>query len=1070
MKKRTRDKVKRVLIIWLVGSVIWRGMAAPVNGDRGQGQTYASPLQNSHFKLELEEIIGNPSRPYNHTIEPGKMDGVIFEPMERVQLSLSTFQVVTVLDFRPMERTLTDVIHFIRLLMQDMSNWAYHRDPSSKVITELLTRLEEHGVIRVRMTHLHEVAFHLWKSAEKLAKEYIGLLELANDHPAKAEEEPYLGYRVTEHGLIYSLHCIKGYIGSGQYPLLDHRATENAVDFKQFCGCMRYYSVLPLAKDCPENSTIQDYTEKVNRENQRSNRSIKETIYGDRWRDVAEYPNDTMQKYLTMYRGHLTGIQENIKRRKEAPKKSGPIPTSSPIPPEEVPKKSSPIPPKLKSLLEAAWEKLLLTQSTPALNRFMALVTEACFQEGSPRVVEDELCKLIQKWRMEKVSDKKRQKRGIGTILLGIYTYFKFRFTDRSIKHLKANVARLDKNQQQDHQALLASMNILKMAMLELGQHRRILDYLRERSLVHEQRLQQLHDRLQTDELIDQITHEIQVRIENVRGVMQDMFHEKDMLGDTLSALTTQRINPKMISPPDLKLILSHVLDKLKGQPRLSLLGGANGSLWHYYDQIRIIPTFIRNHLVLALQIPLTDISTHLDVYRAHSFPLLNPDLGVRFTYELEGNYIAIGDNSTYYQIPDDREVMMCQAAGGGWCAFTAPLVSLKKAPNCLAAIYLKNTDQVGKQCQIHMQKQDRPQAVRWKPHTWFLSVLKEEKVDMNCLIGEERKVVQPPHVILKVPPSCSVIVGDYLYLPPTVTLNVEVTPAELTRTFMAADLTYKPLGDFRLFHGWGKDNFTPEEMKARSEILLDHDTLTIPEIHDLMKLDYKYPKQDVFTKTVDNILKPLPLILFGLLALGILIGLGYLYCRYAAVRGALQQTGILGKVLPASAHKTRKGRKTKQGPKRDSIFARWKKRLISRPVPVQEWEMTTAPFPSSKWEEAEYEVPVESPEKETEVLKASAPPRHFEFPSPPPGDPLTTQPEDETYEPFGPPPPPPVAPKPKKPLRTQPSGELIRGPPASRASATLGARTRSLIDQLDKMGLMVVQGDDGPSGLPSEI
>ena len=46
--------------------------------------------------------------------------------------------------------------------------------------------------------------------------------------------------------------------------------------------------------------------------------------------------------------------------------------------------------------------------------------------------------------------------------------------------------------------------------------------------------------------------------------------------------------------------------------------------------------------LLIILTIPLTDQSLEMNLYKTYNLPALHPKLKVEFTYELEGEYLAI--------------------------------------------------------------------------------------------------------------------------------------------------------------------------------------------------------------------------------------------------------------------------------------------------------------------------------------------------------------------------------------------------------------------------------------------
>ena len=61
--------------------------------------------------------------------------------------------------------------------------------------------------------------------------------------------------------------------------------------------------------------------------------------------------------------------------------------------------------------------------------------------------------------------------------------------------------------------------------------------------------------------------------------------------------------------------------------------------------------------LLLILTTPLIDRSLQMDLYKLHNLPELHPDLGVQFTYVLEGQYLAISKHGLYAAVPTEYEI-----------------------------------------------------------------------------------------------------------------------------------------------------------------------------------------------------------------------------------------------------------------------------------------------------------------------------------------------------------------------------------------------------------------------------
>ena len=78
--------------------------------------------------------------------------------------------------------------------------------------------------------------------------------------------------------------------------------------------------------------------------------------------------------------------------------------------------------------------------------------------------------------------------------------------------------------------------------------------------------------------------------------------------------------------------------------PRLQLPEDPNINIWNY-SIMKTTPIVMDDFLLIILTIPLTDQSSEMDLYKIYNLPALHPKLKVEFTYQLEGEYLAITKN-----------------------------------------------------------------------------------------------------------------------------------------------------------------------------------------------------------------------------------------------------------------------------------------------------------------------------------------------------------------------------------------------------------------------------------------
>ena len=65
--------------------------------------------------------------------------------------------------------------------------------------------------------------------------------------------------------------------------------------------------------------------------------------------------------------------------------------------------------------------------------------------------------------------------------------------------------------------------------------------------------------------------------------------------------------------------------------------------IWKYYEVMKVTPIILDKMLVILLTIPVLDKSLELNIYRVHNLPSIPPGQEIAATYQLEGDYFAIG-------------------------------------------------------------------------------------------------------------------------------------------------------------------------------------------------------------------------------------------------------------------------------------------------------------------------------------------------------------------------------------------------------------------------------------------
>ena len=132
--------------------------------------------------------------------------------------------------------------------------------------------------------------------------------------------------------------------------------------------------------------------------------------------------------------------------------------------------------------------------------------------------------------------------------------------------------------------------------------------------------------------------------------------------GDTYSlyeymrTLASQELNPMIIPPDILKMILHKIEEDIKSNARLKLCEDPETNIWSYYGTVKLTPShFARLPNVNLDCSPGGPITSDGFIIKCITYPILHPVLNVHVQYELEGTYLATmmeGMFAYLYQLP----------------------------------------------------------------------------------------------------------------------------------------------------------------------------------------------------------------------------------------------------------------------------------------------------------------------------------------------------------------------------------------------------------------------------------
>ena len=261
----------------------------------------------------------------------------------------------------------------------------------------------------------------------------------------------------------------------------------------------------------------------------------------------------------------------------------------------------------------------------------------------------DETLTVLEMFREEEAHNNQTRKRRfsaeLGTILAGVGAYENY----RNIQKIKENIQILhDENQRQDR-ALGMLSKFLKIVDTRVRIHTKMLNNLNvaltqlQYKMMGTIYLSQYKSFTTYGYAMTRLLSGLTAATQNIESVYA-----------YLRIINSHRLDPTIMPVSQLRGLLKYVQQEIEGSPRLALpLELDNHDIQGYYDIIRVTALMANDVLFIVMTIPLKDTSLQMNVYKIHNLPLIHPKLNISVTYELEGKYLAIGDEGHYVSLPE---------------------------------------------------------------------------------------------------------------------------------------------------------------------------------------------------------------------------------------------------------------------------------------------------------------------------------------------------------------------------------------------------------------------------------
>ena len=222
-----------------------------------------------------------------------------------------------------------------------------------------------------------------------------------------------------------------------------------------------------------------------------------------------------------------------------------------------------------------------------------------------------------------------------------------------------------------------------------------------------------------------------------------------------LRVMSTHKVDPTVIPVPHLMELMKEVEEDIKESPRLALPISLEGNIEEYYNILRISTLITEDSLIILLSIPLTDISLKMNLYRAHNLPAVHPTLNFSAVYQLEGEYLAIGQDGHYVALPDQNDVQICVLTRGGLCRMNQALYPVDKVKWCIYALYMQDEKRIQEDCRYDLNTRIGNLAHSLGGYLWAISAVATEKLQIRCLKRTHIVIIGPPLQIVYIGDGC---------------------------------------------------------------------------------------------------------------------------------------------------------------------------------------------------------------------------------------------------------------------------------------------------------------------------
>ena len=405
---------------------------------------------------------------------------------------------------------------------------------------------------------------------------------------------------------------------------------------------------------------------------------------------------------------------------------------------------------------------------------------------------------------------KQRVKRfGLATWILGWRVYS----NAQNIMSIKRNIQALyDQNILQEKQ-IIELTHYLNVTYRHIQANRQVINELNIKVTTLNKTLMAIIGEMKFIKFTVAILTDMRMTLAQLSLGIMSLQENVNAIHEYMRVLSTRRVNPLIIPPDSLQLVLAQAKEDMKRNPQLTLPEDPNVNIWNYYSIMKVTPFIMENFLLVILTISLADQSLIMNLYKVHNLPTLPPKLQVQFQCQLEGEYLATTKDKQYAALPTAWDIRICETTERYLCPMNQALYPVDKIEWCIYTLYKQDVERIGTYCTITTTFRHANMAQSLDGYLWVVSSLKEEKMRIRCLEDSHLEDIKPPLTIVQIGNGCEGYSSN-LFIP----AKSELTSEDETLTrhvfFLEFNEEYQDLTKYSLIQQLNLPQLTSEELE----------------------------------------------------------------------------------------------------------------------------------------------------------------------------------------------------------------------------------------------------------------